>query len=124
MAREIAGVDDLPNFDNIPALGISPEVQRDVDIALAAFGASLETLAASSAEAQAEMQALLSWSALADRLVNLVMPIMDRYMARNNVPEVERPKRWQTALPGLIGVLQSPAADRPAALGTLLAGLL
>lgn len=127
MGKDIGTVDDLPDFGHITPPTIDPAAQAEVDAALDNFEASLVVLKKSFKAAEDARLALLSWAALAEKVVDMVGPIISGYIARQNAPDTAAPagpNKFQAALPGLLGLITTPAAGRPAAIQALLQGLL
>lgn len=122
--REIAGTDDLPDFSNIPIPTIDKTEQAKVDNLMASLELSYQVLAKDMKDVEDARQHLLSWAELASQLVNIVMPIVNKYMQQQNVPAVERGNKWQAALPSLLGVVTLPPEQRAGAISSLLTTLL
>ena len=126
MAKEIGSDTDLPNFDDVNPPTIDHAAQVNVEAALAALDASYAPLMAAVKDADDARQALLSWAAIAEKVLNMVVPMVQGLIAQHSaVPAEEHPKRLQAFLQGLPGVALQPTTEaRAAGFTSLLQGLL
>lgn len=120
---EIGSDKDQPNFDNVPIPQIDQAEQDKLDVLLAAFRQSLAVVEADDATVSQDIASLVSWSQVAEHVLQLAGPIINQFMTRQNVPKEVHPSKLQTALPQLLGIVTAAPKDRAGLVGSLLTSL-
>lgn len=114
----------LPVFEMGGAeTGVSPQRAAELSAAIAVLNDHLELVRAGVADVAAERAALLAWSQVAMRALDLVEASLPLFR-REEQPEPERPDLRSQLLSGILGVWRQPKDSRGAALTALLQSLL